>query len=74
MKIVAIALLLGAVALGVANAAERWTRSPSGEWVIIDSDHGRWQRAPTGPDNWRWVYPDEHWRLDPNGRWRVVPE
>jgi hypothetical protein len=73
IEVVVAVALLAAVPSWSASAAARWTRSPDGEWVYVDTDHGQWQRAPTGPDNWHWVTPGDDWRRDPNGRWRVIP-
>lgn len=65
-------LLLLAFCAGPSHAAERWALSPDNHWVMIDPDHGRWERAPTGPEHWEWVY-GEDWRRDPAGNWTVVP-
>jgi hypothetical protein len=45
----------------IVPAAEHWARDPDGRWVFIVPDHGRWERAPTAPENWQRIYPGEQW-------------
>ena len=53
----------------IVPAGERWARDSDQRSVLIIPNHGRWARAPTGPEDWVWVYPRRQWRLDPADRW-----
>ena len=45
----------------IGPAAERWARTADGRWVLVVPDQGRWEGAPTDPENWH--------RSSPGGQW-----
>ena len=55
----------------IAPADERSERDAN-RYVFVVPDRRQWTRAPTGPENWQWVYPGRQWRLDPADPWPPI--